>query len=164
MIDHICLSLGTEPGSKAYRLYDPRIQKIVISRDVMFVETKGWNWSHFNSEQGMDRSFRISLSEFGNHVIQERSSIVPSNKEETEGDSSEMNIENNEESQENYLEDENEYEQEEPETTLRKSQRQSSKPKYLDKYVLLAEEEGEYLLMCLNHEPRDSGEARESRE
>lgn len=37
------LHLGTEPGSKAYRLYDPEAKKIVVSRDVVFDETKGWN-------------------------------------------------------------------------------------------------------------------------
>ena len=28
----------------AYKLYDPRIRKVVISRDVLIDETKGWNW------------------------------------------------------------------------------------------------------------------------
>lgn len=34
--------LGTEPGSKAYRLFDPTSQKIVVSRDVVFDESKKW--------------------------------------------------------------------------------------------------------------------------
>ena len=41
------------------------------------------------------------------------------------------------------------------------SMRQTSKPKYLEDYVLLAEEEGEMLLLCLNNEPRNFEEARE---
>jgi len=28
----------------AYKLYDPRMRKVVISRDVLIDETKGWNW------------------------------------------------------------------------------------------------------------------------
>ena len=32
--------LGTEPGSKAYRLFDPSTKKIVVSRDVIFEENR----------------------------------------------------------------------------------------------------------------------------
>ena len=42
--------LGTEPGSKAYRMYDPQMQRVVVSRDVIFDEAKGWNWRQNNSE------------------------------------------------------------------------------------------------------------------
>ena len=37
--------LGVEPGSKAYRLYDPRSHKVVVSRDVVFDENKAWSWN-----------------------------------------------------------------------------------------------------------------------
>ncbi|KAL1207757.1 Retrovirus-related Pol polyprotein from transposon TNT 1-94 [Cardamine amara subsp. amara] len=33
--------LGTEPGSKAYRLLDPQTRRVVVSRDVIFDESKG---------------------------------------------------------------------------------------------------------------------------
>lgn len=36
--------LGYEEGSKAYRLYDPSKKKIIVSRDVIFEEEKGWCW------------------------------------------------------------------------------------------------------------------------
>lgn len=36
--------LGTEQGSKAYHPLDPTTQRIVVSRDVVFDETKGWKW------------------------------------------------------------------------------------------------------------------------
>lgn len=36
--------LGTEPGSKAHRLYDPVTGRLNVSRDVIFEEKKGWNW------------------------------------------------------------------------------------------------------------------------
>ena len=39
------INLGTEPGSKAYRLYDPVTKKIIISRDVVCDENKSWDWS-----------------------------------------------------------------------------------------------------------------------
>ncbi|KAD4384336.1 hypothetical protein E3N88_24504 [Mikania micrantha] len=36
--------LGSEPGSKAYRLYNPRSKRVVVSRDAKFEEDKPWSW------------------------------------------------------------------------------------------------------------------------
>ena len=36
--------LGIEPGSKAYRLYNPTSKRIIVSRDVIFDEKTRWNW------------------------------------------------------------------------------------------------------------------------
>ncbi|KAI3510533.1 hypothetical protein L1887_17599 [Cichorium endivia] len=36
--------LGSETGTKAYRLFDPDTGKIFISRDVYFEEDKAWSW------------------------------------------------------------------------------------------------------------------------
>lgn len=36
--------LGKEPGTKAYRLFDPNTGAILVSRDVVFEEEKGWSW------------------------------------------------------------------------------------------------------------------------
>lgn len=58
----------------------------------------------------------------------------------------------------------NEIIEEEEGPILRRSTRQSTTPKYLDDYVLFAEEEGEYLLMSVNNEPRDFYEAEECKE
>lgn len=38
--------LGKEPGTKAYRLYDPVSKKVHVSRDVIFEEKKSWAWAH----------------------------------------------------------------------------------------------------------------------
>ena len=35
--------LGIEPGSKAYRLYNPSTRRAVVSRDVIFNEEACWN-------------------------------------------------------------------------------------------------------------------------
>jgi hypothetical protein len=40
-----CVLLGISKESKAYRLYDPLSQKIIISRDVIFKEEDSWPWS-----------------------------------------------------------------------------------------------------------------------
>ena len=36
---------GREPGTKAHRLYDPKEKKILVSRDMVFVEAKTWGWN-----------------------------------------------------------------------------------------------------------------------
>lgn len=47
---------------------------------------------------------------------------------------------------------------------LRRTTRHINKLKYLEDYALLAQEEGEMLLLCLNNEPRDFREAEEIKE
>jgi transposase InsO family protein len=37
--------VGYEPGSKAYRVYDPVTRRVHISRDIIFDETAQWAWS-----------------------------------------------------------------------------------------------------------------------
>jgi hypothetical protein len=39
-----CVNLGVSEESKAYKVYDPVNDKVFISRDIVFDETKGWNW------------------------------------------------------------------------------------------------------------------------
>ena len=60
-----------------------------------------------------------------------------------------VEVDEEEQETEEELIDENE-----GQTQLRRSTRVSSKPAYLDDYVLLAEAEGERLLMVLNDEQR----------
>ena len=45
-----CVLLGVSDESKAYRLFDPVNEKILISKDVVFEEQKGWNWKQ-NAEE-----------------------------------------------------------------------------------------------------------------
>ncbi|RVW59737.1 Retrovirus-related Pol polyprotein from transposon TNT 1-94 [Vitis vinifera] len=41
-----CILLGVSEESKAYRLFDPISQKIIISRDVVFEEDQQWKWDN----------------------------------------------------------------------------------------------------------------------
>ena len=133
--------LGTEPGSKAYRLFDPSTRKLVVSRDVVFDETKGWNWSRSTRETTDEPgSFKVIFGEYGNNGIKEdekdledgSATKVPDEEDELGGQSSAPVFEVN-------------TEQTQPE--VRRSTRISKKPSYLDDYVYLAEIEGERMLL-----------------
>lgn len=147
--------LGTEPGSKAYRLYDPQTRRVVVSRDVVFDESKGWNWSSDETEEQSMGNFEVTLGTFGNHGIDDHIASYDEQKYLEQGTNDETvpseNIENVDNEEEEIQE-------------LRRSERQHTRPKYVDDYILLAEELGEEILMYLNNEPQDYGEAKESAE
>ncbi|KAG7547963.1 Zinc finger CCHC-type [Arabidopsis suecica] len=172
----ILIHLGTEPGSKAYRLLDPKARKVVVSRDVVFDETKGWNRKHCDTKQDGNGSFKITFEVFGNHGLQGEEHVeTGQNPEARQSNETGHNSENivdleEEESSEPEYDHEEEHDHigtSDPHSgppALRRSQRQVNKPKYLQDYVLLAEEEGEILLMCLNNEPRYFQEAKQFKE
>lgn len=145
----ILVHLGTEPGSKAYRLLDPMTKKIVVSRDVLFDEEKQWNWSN----KGETRS---KQSSFG-HVLIPLKVASDHTGDESETGGSEDTIVEEEDSVMNEEEDSvSETEQ----SNVRRSSRVSTKPAYLDDYVLVAEVESERLLIVINNEPWDYNEAK----
>ena len=43
--------LSFELGSKAYRVFDPVNNKLMVMRDVIFDEKKGWNWEEKGSRE-----------------------------------------------------------------------------------------------------------------
>ena len=53
--------LGTEPGSKAYRLLDPLSKRIVVSRDVLFEEERAWNWNDETNASWNDKTNATQL-------------------------------------------------------------------------------------------------------
>lgn len=154
--------LGTEPGTKGYRMYEPNTQKIKVSREVVFDESKGWNWSKTGSEQSQSGTFVVGLGEFGNHGLEENPQVKvetdeeASNSEITPHDEEEDEVGDTEKTEEDLVNNDNE-------VILRRSQRQSVRPKYLEDYVLLTEEEGEYVLMCLDDEPKSFAEAKDQK-
>ncbi|KAM1803916.1 hypothetical protein ACFX12_029840 [Malus domestica] len=40
-----CIFFGVSDESKAYKLFDPTSQKIIVSRDVIFEEDQSWDWA-----------------------------------------------------------------------------------------------------------------------
>ncbi|XP_076909703.1 uncharacterized protein LOC143567070 [Bidens hawaiensis] len=63
--------LGSEQGSKAYRLFDPRMKRIWVSRDVYFKEKDIWNWKE------EDESFNQKGNEWTEFTVDEVSTSVP---------------------------------------------------------------------------------------
>jgi len=53
--------LGYEEGSKAYRLYDPKGGKVVVSRDVVFDEMAAWDWEDQGTREaaGFSSTFAV---------------------------------------------------------------------------------------------------------
>ncbi|GAA0144762.1 hypothetical protein LIER_05120 [Lithospermum erythrorhizon] len=41
----VCVFLGMSTGTKGYMLYNTKTKKIIISRDVVFEESKTWDWN-----------------------------------------------------------------------------------------------------------------------
>ncbi|EEC81933.1 hypothetical protein OsI_25798 [Oryza sativa Indica Group] len=53
--------VGYEPGSKAYRVYDPATRRVHVSRDVVFDEEAQWNWDG-EAAANVDSDFTIEYT------------------------------------------------------------------------------------------------------
>ncbi|XP_013632898.1 PREDICTED: uncharacterized protein LOC106338479 [Brassica oleracea var. oleracea] len=91
------INLGTEPGSKAYKHYDPVAKKIVVSRDVIFDEKKSWDWSTLSAtvdeEPGSFKLPHIDVTEEGDgdeHQDPQHHEEQNNNKEEEVVDAGEQ--------------------------------------------------------------------------
>ncbi|CAJ2654342.1 unnamed protein product [Trifolium pratense] len=97
-----CIHLGVSEESKAYKLYDPIAKKIIISRDVIFEESKGWNWNKASTSNGGEQ-----ISENEADIEVENNDTDALNDENNEGileneneaGSSDMDLEDSEEEQ-----------------------------------------------------------------
>lgn len=144
----VLVHLGTEPGSKAYRLLDPTTKRVVVSRDVVFDEGKSWNWNEKEvEERGNSGSFMI-----GSKDQEEEERKIQSPHIHTQPDVP-ANIEEIEEDEEEHSNEEDEDNEDSNANMLRRSSRVRTKPAYLDEYILLADCEYERLLMTINDEP-----------
>lgn len=84
--------LGTEPGSKAYRLFDPMNRRLVVSRDVVFDENKGWTWSNTTRDSlNEPGTFKLSFRDHGDNALREDEGIESDHEaEEEDNDRPEM--------------------------------------------------------------------------
>uniref|UniRef100_A0ACD5TR82 Uncharacterized protein n=1 Tax=Avena sativa TaxID=4498 RepID=A0ACD5TR82_AVESA len=53
------LMMGYEEGAKAYRIYDPVAEKLMVSRDAVFEETRPWNWTPTTKESAPSGVFTV---------------------------------------------------------------------------------------------------------
>ena len=145
--------LGIEPGSKAYRLFDPNTRKVVVSRDVVFAEDKGWKWdvSTNNNSEDQPGMFKVSFGEHGNNGIRGEEEEEEVQDESHDSDS---RLKETDEEKESSVSD-----TEQVQELVRRSTRVTRKPSYLDDYVYLADIEGDKLLLLINDEPWDFSEA-----
>ena len=58
-----CIFVGYSEDTKAYKLYDPIVRKVIINRDVQFVENKSW-------DEIVDINVKI-MSNVDNHDMEE---------------------------------------------------------------------------------------------
>lgn len=47
-----CIFIGYNEESKAYKLYNPLTNKVVVSRDVIFNEEEAWRWNNEDTTRG----------------------------------------------------------------------------------------------------------------
>ena len=109
----------------------------------MFYEGKEWDWSKTEeTEHPKAGELVVNLKKLGN--ASKEVEIVQDNEEEEEEGEHVIDVD-----------DEEDIEGDEEDDTQgpRQSHRVSTKPSYLDDYILLAEVEGERLLMIINDEP-----------
>ena len=150
----VLVHLGTEPGSKAYRLLDPLSLRIVISRDVVFEEAMRWRWSDKSVTTRLDNEgFELTVKGSGqdDHELEASSDTDDDNHDNNDYHEA---LDNHDDENQVGGGDENDFQP-------RRSTRVSNKPTYLDDYVLLAELEGEQLLMIINEEPWSFSDAKE---
>ena len=46
-----CIFFGYSDVTKGYKLYNPEIRKLIVSRDFQFLEKESWTWTQTYSEE-----------------------------------------------------------------------------------------------------------------
>lgn len=63
----VMIFIGYEPNSKAYRMFDPRTNKLHISREVVFEEDGQWDWVSEKTEPTQPSSVTFTV-QYGAHL------------------------------------------------------------------------------------------------
>ncbi|KAD4585292.1 hypothetical protein E3N88_22893 [Mikania micrantha] len=71
--------LGVEEGSKAYRFFHPKKERIVVARDAEFVENKPWAWEERNEDEPLATPVWVE----GNKIYSDTINQVPLEVSET---------------------------------------------------------------------------------
>lgn len=144
--------LGIEPGSKAYRLYNPSSRRIIVSRDVIFSENECWNWK--GASQVENRSSGMFNLTWGVTNDEGYGPFTISNQQASNTQTAEV-------TESVGVETEHAEEETEHDTTQgpRRSTRETRMPTHFKDYVLIADTECEMLLLILNDEPINYKEA-----
>lgn len=74
----VLVHLGTEPGSKAYGLFDPQSKRVVVSRDVVFEEETKWSWNDKAITKELDSGeleFNMKGFIYGNNEVGSTSEV-----------------------------------------------------------------------------------------
>ncbi|KAL8096387.1 hypothetical protein AgCh_037375 [Apium graveolens] len=68
----LVIYLGREPGTKAYRLFDPNSKTLHVSRDVVFEENKSWAWDQRQQDDSVPvNAITKSFVVLGQHLNDE---------------------------------------------------------------------------------------------
>ncbi|GAU45181.1 hypothetical protein TSUD_178740 [Trifolium subterraneum] len=87
-----CVLLGVSEESKAYKLYNPVEKRIIVSRDVVFEEKKGWNWDKKMTSVSNDQAIDFEESndrEIENETVNAGNN-TPAQDEENHQDGNEV--------------------------------------------------------------------------
>lgn len=162
--------LGTEPGFKAYRLYNPETRKVVVSKHVVFNEESGWEWDKDSSkeDEGEPGKFKLVWGESfddgsgtietnteddvdpTNSSTQSAQEQIPSNTSSVSSAQSQVQVSHGDQAHNNH-------------NGPRRSARQSVPPRYFDDFVMLAGANNDDQVLLANvDEPRSYKEAKDS--
>ncbi|KAK2442007.1 putative mitochondrial protein [Trifolium repens] len=150
-----CFLLGISEESKGYKLYDPSAKKVIVSKDVIFEESKGWKWKN-DKAKPLDDPISISSSH-----EQDDEQGTDIEDMEVQNETGNTNVHNDSDSNSQASEDTITYSSDEM------TPRVSRRPRYLDDYVTGDESDNDDALQNLamfsnNNDPVTYDEAAKS--
>ncbi|KAL1207442.1 Retrovirus-related Pol polyprotein from transposon TNT 1-94 [Cardamine amara subsp. amara] len=135
--------LGIEPGTKAYRLYNPSTRKVIVSRDVVFDEKTSWSWER--TTNGPRRDPCMFHMRWGEVIDVGEGPVVVNENQNQDHDHGETGSDNEDFDDDNDQDNNNNTEEgdignNEPhhqannQPPLRRSTRETHQPRYLEDY------------------------------